>query len=318
MYTNWTGVVPRTSASEVPSDASAKARPESDWQASGLADRNACSLTHDANVIQRQKNTISRALRTSPLFAELSPSAELELCDGAIERSFSNRKVIFREDDPIRFVDIVVQGSVKITQLSPDGGEVILRIERSGSPIDGMGEMSEKVHSTTAWAVGDCRLLSWDASVFTNFMRRFPAIQRNATTIMARRLKALSESFCDLSTARVPQRLARLLLRLTEGDSSFHEPLGLSREELAQMTGTSLFTTSRLLREWAELAIVYVNRRGVLIEDLNALTKLSLEQSTSDQQECDLRARKVYKRWNDTSHEVIRKVNELADGTYDL
>jgi len=94
---------------------------------------------------------------------------------------------------------------------------------------------------------------------------------------MATRLKKLAESFCDLSTARAPQRLARVLLRLAGEGCQQQEPLGLSREELAQMIGTSLFTTSRLLREWAELGIVYVNRTGVAIENLNALIQLSLD-----------------------------------------
>lgn len=316
MNRNWTGVVPQNACSEASSDLTTKVQ-GLDWQSKGIVGRIARNLVDDDVFVQGQKNSCLDSLFTSPLFMGLSPSAGLELCDSAIERSFSNRKVIFHEDDPVQFVDVVVRGSVKITKLSPEGDEVILRIERAGSPIDGMGEISEKAHLTTAWAVRECTLLSWDAAVFANFAQKFPAIHRNATAIMAKRLKALSESFCDLSTARVPQRLARVLLRLAGEDSGLHEPLGLSREELAQMTGTSLFTTSRLLREWADSDIVYVSRSGVVIEDLRALTSLSQEQGGGERQDPDL-SRRPRKIWQDASHGIIREIDQRAAGTYDL
>ena len=316
MYRNCTKVVPPTSDSAGCSDLTTKNPQVLEWQTSGVAGRNARSLAHDTSVIQRQKRDISGLLRASSLFAGLSPSGEVELCDSAIERSFSNRKVIFHEDDLVRFVDIVVRGSVKITQVSPEGDEVILRIERPGSPTDGMGE--EKVHSTTAWAVRECVLLSWDAKLFANFTEKHPAIQRNATAIMARRLRALSESFCDLSTARVPQRLARLLLRLSGGGSAIQEPLGLSREELAQMTGTSLFTTSRLLREWADLDIVHVNRSGVLIEDLDTLTRLSQETDGAERSYNAVSSRRRYRVLPAGSPMLIDESGQLSDVTYDL
>jgi CRP-like cAMP-binding protein len=117
---------------------------------------------------------------------------------------------------------------------------------------------------------------SWDAVEFASLATRHPILQRNAALVMTRRLKLLQDSFCDLSTARVPQRLARALLRLAaEGLSTPADAWGFSREELAQMTGTSLFTISRLLRDWAERQIVYVDRSGVSIENLATLVRIS-------------------------------------------
>lgn len=215
-------------------------------------------------------------IRTSPLFAGLPPAVESELAAYSTERSFTSRETIFREDDPIRFVDVIATGSVKVTRLSREGSEVILRVERAGSPIDGLAAHYEPVHTTTAYAMRDCCVLSWDAVEFASLAARHPVLQRNATLVMTRRLKLLQDSFCDLSTARVPQRLARVLLRLAaEGTSNPADAWGLSREELAQMTGTSLFTISRLLREWAERQIVYVNRNGVAIDNIGALVRIS-------------------------------------------
>jgi CRP-like cAMP-binding protein len=208
----------------------------------------------------------------------------------ATERSFASRATIFREDDPICFVDVVATGSVKVTRLSREGSEVILRVERAGSPVDGLGAHYEPVHTTSAYAMRDCRILSWNAVEFASLTARHPVLQRNAALVMTRRLKLLQDTFCDLSTARVPQRLARVLLRLAaEGTSNPADAWGLSREELAQMTGTSLFTISRLLRDWAERQIVYVDRNGVAIDNFATLVLIAEdneESSTSNNDSC--------------------------------
>lgn len=256
------------------------------WNAdpSGALGRSARAFAHDDAFRISTRNPVFECIRTSPLFAGLPVSAQQELGCGVIERSFSSREMIFREDDPVRFVDVLGSGLVKITQLSREGAEVILRVDCPGCPLDGMGDTSESVHTTTAWAVRDCYILSWESSSFADFLVRFPLIQRNATAIVKRRLKMLEQAFCDMSTARAPQRLARILLRLTT-DPPCHasDSLGLSREELAQMIGTSLFTTSRLLRDWAERQIVYVSRKGLVIENMVALQELA-EQSADTEQ----------------------------------
>lgn len=241
-----------------------------------IGGRSARAFAHDDALRRSTDTLVSECIRTSSLFAGLPEASEQEVRGAVIERSFSSREIIFREDDPVRFVDVIAWGLVKTTQLGQEGSEVILRVDCAGCPLDGMGETSESVHTTTAWAVRDCLILSWESSIFANFLERFPVIQRNATVIMKRRLKMLEQAFCDLSTARAPQRLARILLRLTtHPPCNTLDSVGLSREELAQMIGTSLFTTSRLLSDWAERQIVYVSRGGVLIENLQALEALA-------------------------------------------
>jgi CRP-like cAMP-binding protein len=240
------------------------------------------SIVGRTELATQRKIFALECIRTSPLFADLPPSAESELSACATERSFASRETIFREDDPIRFVDVIATGSVKVTRLSREGSEVILRVERAGSPVDGVGAHYEPVHTTSAYAMRGCCILSWDAVEFASLAARHPILQRNAALVMTRRLKLLQDSFCDLSTARVPQRLARVLLRLAaEGPSNPADAWGMSREELAQMTGTSLFTISRLLREWAERQIVYVDRNGVAIENLPMLVRISEDNEES-------------------------------------
>jgi CRP-like cAMP-binding protein len=78
----------------------------------------------------------------------------------------------------------------------------------------------------------------------------------------------------------VPARLARLLIRLAgETTHSALDPICLSREELSQMTGTCLFTVSRLLSLWAEAEILTVDRKTVVIDDLPRLSRIAETQA---------------------------------------
>jgi CRP-like cAMP-binding protein len=215
-------------------------------------------------------------VRTSPLFCGLSPAECSAITRAAREQRFARQQSIFQEDEPVRFVYLLASGSVKVTQLSQCGKEVILRLDRVGNLIGGLGDASSRVHTSTAHTMIACRVLAWEVAAFDTFVQRFPIIQRNATSIMTGRLKTLEERFCDVTTKRVPQRLARILLQLAGPNQACElESIGLSREELAQMTGTSLFTVSRLLSDWAERGIVQVNRKAVVVEQLPRLMQLA-------------------------------------------
>ena len=105
---------------------------------------------------------------------------------------------------PIRFVDVIATGSVKVTRLSREGSEMILRVERAGSPVDGLGAHYEPYtrHPRTP-----CAIVAFSVGMpfeIVSLAAPHPILQRNAALVMTRRLQLLQDSFCDLSTARVP------------------------------------------------------------------------------------------------------------------
>jgi len=225
----------------------------------------------------------SEPLLRPPLLRGLLRAELVEIASVAQVMHFAHREIIFRQDDRVRFVYILSGGMVKVTQLSECGKEVVLRVDRAGSLIDDLADESQ-AHASTAQTVHACSALVWNAAAFGRFSARFPVIHRNAVSIMQGRLRMLEERFCDISTQRVPQRLARVLLHLARHNASGRlEPIGLSREDLSQMAGTSLFTVSRLLCSWVELDILTVDRKTVVIEDLKRL--LQIAETRSDDSE---------------------------------
>jgi CRP-like cAMP-binding protein len=281
---NILGVFPRALISARESDSKKKTGNEPRWKARDLRSVGTGAAHSDDHTEagrtagkgpERVLDFRIACVRTARLFHGLSLQERFEIADAAQEQRFSDQQIIFGEDDPVRYVFVMANGWVKVTQLSEAGKEVILRVDGPGALIDGLGTLIP-VNTSTARAIGACRVLAWGVGVFDVFTRRFPAIARNAIGIMAGRLKMLEERFCDVTTKRVSQRLARVLIRLAEQSPAREpEPIGLSREELAQMTGTTLFTVSRVLRDWAEQDIVQVDRKAIVVEQLPRLIQLA-------------------------------------------
>jgi CRP-like cAMP-binding protein len=160
-------------------------------------------------------------------------------------------------------------GCVKHTQISDTGNEVILWMSRSGEALNVQPETTFRDHSCSARAMEQCQTLVWQYARLEASFHRYPQIRKNISQILASRLKELEERFREIATEKVATRLALTLLRLLKqvGQVS-HEgtQVFMSREELAQRTGTTLFTISRILSKWAERGIVVPRREAILSE----------------------------------------------------
>ena len=123
-----------------------------------------------------------------------------------------------------------------------------------------------------------CTALVWEASQFEAVAERFPILGRNISCVLMQTLNQLEVRFREICTEKVAPRLSSQLVRLA---SQVGRPLngnveiGLSRRDLAQLTGTTLFTVSRLLGQWEEQGIVRPHRQGVLVLNMPALEELS-------------------------------------------
>jgi CRP-like cAMP-binding protein len=107
---------------------------------------------------------------------------------------------------------------------------------------------------------------------------RFSVLHQNMARILGEDLMELEERFREVATEKVGTRVARQLARLMERIGrpvNAGVEISLSREELAQMTGTTLFTVSRLFSAWEARGIVRPQREAVTICDAQSLLALS-------------------------------------------
>jgi len=219
----------------------------------------------------------------SALFAGLTERECIEIASCAKARTFARDELLFMQGQPVRNLVLLQSGSVKSTQLSPNGNEVILWMNGSGEAVGVPADSPSCSHTCSARAMEQCRALTWEYTRLQNLLAEYPQIRKNISQILSNRLNELEERFREVATEKVAKRVALALMRLLKQvgkqSSIGGIEVSLSREELAQMTGTTLFTISRLLSKWGEEGFVLPRREAVVIRDPKRLMQLGDEES---------------------------------------
>ena len=212
------------------------------------------------------------------LFSGVSPADRAAIISAGREKQLSRRQTLFSLGDPVDQVFLLLSGSVKITQVGIKGDEVILRLSGIGELIGMFGPSPECNHSSSAQTLQAGAALVWDAGTFTKLLDHVPVFRRNTVRALEERLQEMEQRFRELSTEDVPSRLSSELIRLSNrfayGDKE-NGDIHLSQTDLAQLTGTTLSTVSRLLSRWEKLGIVSVRRETVRVHNVTALSELS-------------------------------------------
>jgi CRP-like cAMP-binding protein len=233
----------------------------------------------EALALLNQKKTLVPGF---PLFSDVSPSDCASIISAGREKHYRRKQTIFSEGDPVRQVVFLLSGFVKIIQVGSNGDEVILRINGVGEIVGAFRLSINHHHCSTAQAIQPSTAVVWDSATFERLLERFPAFRRNTFRSLEERLQEMEQRFREVSTEKVGSRLSSELLRLSNRLGRTVNggclEISLSRSELAQLTGTTLFTVSRLLCQWQKLGIVSIGREAVLVLDLDALTQLTLSE----------------------------------------
>ena len=229
--------------------------------------------------VDRDSSNLRRAewLQRLPVFHNLSVTECRDIAATAQERVFVRRQTMFVEGSPCKQVMLLLSGCVKTTQLGPTGCEVILRLSGPGELVGALESYLGNNNLVTARTTQPTTALVWEASAFEAVSDRYPTLRRNIARLLGLRLQELEERFREISTQKVAPRLSQQLIRLNQMRQHTQGVLeiGLSREELAQLTGTTLFTVSRLLCQWERLGIVSTRREAVVVRNLQALMEMS-------------------------------------------
>jgi len=213
-----------------------------------------------------------------PLFSGILPVDYARISAAAQVKEFARGESLYVEGKPVKQILLLTSGIVKITQIGLGGTEVILRLGIPGDVFGATDLSSSGRHCTSAHAFRLCRTLVWDALAFKTLVELFPVLHENMVRILGGHLLELEERFREVATERVGPRVARQVVRLLEQigrpvDGAVE--IGLSRQELARMTGTTLFTVSRLFSAWEARGMVRPRREAVAICDVQSLRAIS-------------------------------------------
>lgn len=191
-------------------------------------------------------------------------------------RMAAAREVVAVEGDPVDFAALIQIGHLKLTRAAPDGTEVIVRYLGPGDPFAAIAVVPNARFPVTATAVTAVRLLVWSAADMRLASDQIPQLKTNLMAAMSGHMTGALTRMQELTSDRVPQRVARALVRMAR-DSGERTPAGwrilhpLTRQDLADLTGTTLFTVSRLVSAWESEGLLRTSRGAMTVVDPDAL-----------------------------------------------
>jgi CRP-like cAMP-binding protein len=188
--------------------------------------------------------------------------------------------VLVRQGAAARFFYVVMRGRLKAGQVTAEGREVAVRFMGPGQMVGGPALFGGAAYPVTASAVERTVVLCWSAAAISSLVSRHPVLARNVMRAMANRIVELQDRCRELATEPVEQRVARAVLRLAEQagkavDGGILLEVRLSRQDLAEMTGTTLFTVSRLLSRWSREGLVMAGRQRLVLRRLAVLREIA-------------------------------------------
>jgi CRP/FNR family cyclic AMP-dependent transcriptional regulator len=220
-------------------------------------------------------------LESSALFSGL----DREALDGLAQLSRSVRltagKTLFRQGDRSDGCYIVFEGVLRISAVSAQGEETLLAMLGAGDVVGEMGLIDGLPRSATAAALKPCSLAFLASQDFSRFADANPAVYRHMLEIISSRLRVTNDAFAAYQLLPLGGRLARVLLRLSEGvghplnDGRILIRQKITQAELARMTGSSRENVNRMLNAWRRRQIVSRISSYYCLEQEKILRKLA-------------------------------------------
>lgn len=223
---------------------------------------------------------IPHQLDRVPLFQGLGADVLARVRDQAHSKAVGAGESFFNEGDDAEAFFVLTSGRVKLTQLTPEGHQVVLRIIGTGDAFGGAGAFGDLTYPVGAEAVEPAVALVWTSGTMRQLLETEPKIALNAVQFVAGRLHDLQRRHRQLMTERVERRVARALLRLVQEagrrvNAGVEIDFPVSRQDIAEMTGTTLYTVSRLLSSWEERGIVRSGRQRIILTTPHALVAIA-------------------------------------------
>ncbi|GLQ56614.1 Crp/Fnr family transcriptional regulator [Devosia nitrariae] len=224
---------------------------------------------------------IDRSLvRALPLFARMSDADLDRMLDQATVRRVPAGEAVFEQGQKATAFFLLLHGRLKVMQVTPDGQQIIVRMVHPGDIFGFAKALQRDDYPGTPVAAAESLVLSWPDTLWEELVEKNPNLVVNAMQSMGQRLQEAHVRIREMATEAVERRVAHAVLRLAEkagkpdGDG-VRIDFPITRQDIAEMTGTTLHTVSRILSGWEARGFVEGGRQKLVVRDRGALATLA-------------------------------------------
>lgn len=221
-------------------------------------------------------SVITNSLSLSSFLYDVAEKFHAYIFDRGERIHVKKGEILFYEGNPAHRCYLVLKGRLKLTKLHEQGKTVVVRYVNPGELTAAIAVFKEKNYPVTAEAADAVEVIGWSKQAMMDLMAEFPQLALNMLRVVVDRLDDVQNRYLELYAEQVEQRIARALLRLMQQagrktDEGILIDLRLSRQELAEYAGTTLYTVSRALSAWEKKGWVISRREHITVSDPHAL-----------------------------------------------
>jgi CRP-like cAMP-binding protein len=224
---------------------------------------------------------LDEIFRRTTIFRRLSVDDRQRLVAVASVHAYNKGAYLFSEGDASDQLYTVVDGRVKVFKTTARGTDVILELFGPGDPVGAVAVYESRAYPASAVALEPTTCVRIPRQAFFALLEAHPTLVRGLLVGLTHRLVELTSRLTELSGGRIEARLARFFLKLAtdmgqQRPEGTFIPLVLSRQELADMIGTTIETAIRIMSRWGKEDLVRTEKDGFLLVDRPALEAIAL------------------------------------------
>lgn len=215
-----------------------------------------------------------------PPFSRLSREQVREILDQATPRRYAEGTAVFREGAAAERFYLLLDGFIRVVRTTPEGEQVIALHIPPGQLFGIAPALGRDAYPATAVAAAELLALGWPVRLWGAFTTSYDGFATETYRTIGARLGEFQTRVTELATQAVERRVASALLRMAnqsgrKTDEGIEIGFPVTRADIAEMTGTTLHTVSRLLSAWERDGIVASARRRVTVTAAHRLVVLS-------------------------------------------
>jgi CRP/FNR family transcriptional regulator len=209
-------------------------------------------------------------------FQKLSEGDLLTILQAGRFRKYSPKSTIFHEGDPCFGLCVLLRGEVHLYKLGPEGQENIISVITPVIMFNEVASIDGQPNPVSAVAYKNSLIWHADYESFQFGLQKFPGLGLGLLPILARRNRKLIAKYADLSFRPVRERMAILLLELSDFGHTSIDRREHSIQQMAAHIATVPVVISRTLGEFKEEGIIDCTRKSIVVSHPDELADLAL------------------------------------------
>lgn len=226
------------------------------------------------------RSALTDALSRVWIFQGLSEEELERISRLARAKAYNARQTIVEKGEPADEFFVLLRGRAKVMSRGAGGSHAAINVMGAGEVFGEVGILDGQPRSATVTTLEPCEMAMVDKRAFNELLASSPSIAGKLLAVLARRIRELTVRIEDRAFLDVPSRLAKQLLWLasnhgTVNGTGIRIALGLSQQELGDLTGATRESVNKHISDWTRMGILKQQRDRLEIFDVDALRAIA-------------------------------------------